>query len=59
MSRLLAFRAHARRDFKDEYLCKAARRWLAVGPLSHRRGLLPGAYVAAALCGRVDARRFW
>ena len=57
MSRLAAFRAHARRDFKDEYLRKAARSLRAVVPVSHRRGLPPLAYVASALLGRVDARR--
>ena len=57
MSRLAAFRGHARRDFKDEYLRKSARRLRAVGPVSHRRGLLPWVYVVVALSGRVDARR--
>ena len=59
MSRLAAFRAHARRDFKDEYVCKAARSLRAVGPVSHRRGLLPWVHGAFALSGRVDARRLW
>ena len=59
MSRLAAFRAHARRDFKDEYVCKAVRSLRAVGPVSHRRGLLPWVYDAVALSGRVDARRLW
>ena len=59
MSRLAAFRTHARRDFEGEYMRKAARSWRAVGPVSHRRGLLPCVYVAVALSGRVDARRFW
>ena len=59
MSRMAAFRGHARQDFVDEYMRKAARRWRAGGSVSHRRGLLPWDYVAVALSGRVDARRFW
>ena len=58
-SRLAVFRTHARRNFEGGYMRKAARRWRAVGPMSHRSGLLPCVYVAVALSGRVDARRFW
>ena len=57
MSQLAAFRGHARQGFEDEYTLGAARSRRAVGPASHRRGLLPWFYVAAALSGRVDARR--
>ena len=49
MSRLAAFRAHARRGFEDEYMRKAARSRQAVGSPSHRRGLLSWVYVGEPL----------
>ena len=57
MSRLAAFRGHARRGFEDEYTLGAARCWRAVVSVRHRRGLPPWVKVAVALSGRVDARR--